>query len=177
MINDQSIVSTHQSSILSRHAVITFFLTCMRFFLDMHFFLGTRWSLFSRHSVIHFFLNMHATSGQQAGNLRTSSKTLKEDWKASGSLGKLLRTVRNCWKPSFWEVFYTFSSRNGLGIGFLSSRIAGNDRLGLGNSKIEVLAKNGRLGEPGGAWLGEPGGAAEWTQHINNESKNPISRA
>ncbi len=30
MINDQSIVSTHQSSIFSHHAVITFFLACMQ---------------------------------------------------------------------------------------------------------------------------------------------------
>ena len=40
--------------------------------------------------------------------------------------------------------FYTFSSRNRSGIGFLSSRIAENDRLGLGTSKIEVLAKNSK---------------------------------
>ena len=40
--------------------------------------------------------------------------------------------------------FYTFSSRNRSGIGFLSSRIAENDRLGLGSSKIEVLAKNSK---------------------------------
>ena len=32
-------------------------------------------------------------------------------------------------------------------------------------------------GEPGGAGLGEPGGATRLTQHMNNESKNPISRA
>ena len=40
--------------------------------------------------------------------------------------------------------FYKFSSRNRSGIGFLSSRIPGNDRLGLGSSKIEVLAKNSK---------------------------------
>ena len=36
---------------------------------------------------------------------------------------------------------------------------------------------HGRLGEPAAAGPGEPGGTAEWTQHIKNESKNPISRA
>ena len=36
---------------------------------------------------------------------------------------------------------------------------------------------HGRLGEPGGADPGEPGGTTDWTQHIKNESKNPISRA
>ena len=40
--------------------------------------------------------------------------------------------------------FYTFSSRNRSGIGFLNSRIAENDRLGLGTSKIEVLAKKSK---------------------------------
>ena len=35
--------------------------------------------------------------------------------------------------------------------------------------------KPGQVGEPGGAGLGEPGDAAKWTQHINNESKNPKS--
>ena len=91
-----------------------------------------------------FFLDMHATSGQQAGNLRTSLKTLGKDWKASGALGKPSVSVGNCWKPSFWQIFYTFSSRNRSGIGFMSSRIAGNDRLGLGSSKIEVLAKKSK---------------------------------
>ena len=75
--------------------------------------------------------------------------------------------------------FLQFSSRNGLGIGFMSSRIAGNDRLGLGSSKIEVLAKNSKKsrGNQGGKVLGEPGQATTWTQHINKKSKNPISRA
>ena len=56
--------------------------------------------------------------------------------------------------------FYTFSSRNRSGIGFLSSRIAGNDRLGLGNSKIEVLAKNSKKsrGNQGGKSRGNRGG-------------------
>ena len=38
----------------------------------------------------------------------------------------------------------TFSSRNRSGIGFMSSRIAGNDRLGLGSSKIKVWAKKSK---------------------------------
>ena len=46
------------------------------------------------------------------------------------------------WGPGI--PFYKFSSRNRSGICFLSSRIAGNDRLSLGNSKIEVLAKNSK---------------------------------
>ena len=79
MINDQSSVINYLSSILCRHSVSSFLPTlCDQFFLDMH-----------------------ATSGQQAGNLRTSSKNLKMDWKGSGSLGKPLGTVGNCWKPSF----------------------------------------------------------------------------
>ena len=49
--------------------------------------------------------------------------------------------------------FYTFSSRNRSGIGFLSSRIAENDRLGLGTSKIEVLAKNSKKNK--GKWPGK----------------------
>ena len=131
----------HQSSITSH----LFFLTTLSSLPPWHAFLF-------RHSVItffstigdQFFLNMHATSGQQAGNLRTSSKTLGEDWKPSGTLGKPSVNVGNCWKPSFWHIFYTFSSRNRSGIGFMSSRIAGNDRLDLGNSKIEVLAKKSK---------------------------------
>ena len=102
MINDQSSVINYQSSICFMKNKRTSAL------LSWHaFFLGTRWSLFSRH-----FLNMHATSGHQAGNLRASLKTLKEDWKASGSLGKPLGTVGNCWKPSFWQIVYTFSPPN-----------------------------------------------------------------
>ena len=72
-----------------------------------------------------FFLDMHATSGQQAGNLRTSLKTLGKDWKASGALGKPSVSVGSCWKPSFWQIFFTFSSRNRSGIGFMSSRLVG----------------------------------------------------
>ena len=103
MINDQSSVINYQSSILCRHSVINFLPTlCDQFFLDMH-----------------------ATSGQQAGNLRTSLKTLGKDWKASGALGKPSVSVRNCWKPSFWRIFFTFSSRNRSGIGFMSSRLVG----------------------------------------------------
>ena len=99
MINDQSIVSTHQSSIFSRHAVITFFLTCMRFFLDMHFFLGTRWSLFSRNSVINFFLTCMQRRGNRLGTFghhrRPSRRIGKRreasvnPWELSGSVGNL----------------------------------------------------------------------------------------
>ena len=32
-------------------------------------------------------------------------------------------------------------------------------------------------GNHGGACPGDPGGAAEFTQHINKKSKNPISKA
>ena len=78
-INDPSSVINYPSSILCRHFVLNFLPTlCDQFFLDMH-----------------------ATSGQHAGNLRTSSKTLGKDWKGSGSLGKPLGTVGKCWKPSF----------------------------------------------------------------------------
>ena len=75
-------------------------------------------ALFSRHSVVTFFstlgdqflLSMHATSGQQAGNLRTRSKTLGDPWKPSETLGKPSATVGDRWKPSLWQMFYTCSS-------------------------------------------------------------------
>ena len=48
------------------------------------------------------------------------------------------------WDPGALGSLLEVLSRNRSGIGFLSSRIAGNDRLGFGSSKIEVLAKNSK---------------------------------
>ena len=55
-------------------------------------------------------------SGQQAGNLRTSSKTLNEDWKASGSLGtlgKCRELLETCILRDFLHVFVTKSVKFG----------------------------------------------------------------
>ena len=57
------------------------------------------------------------------------------------------RGVHGVYGENTWPFLrkkHTLSSRNRSGIGFMSSRIAGNDRLGLGSSKIEVLAKNSK---------------------------------
>ena len=57
--------------------------------------------------------------------------------------------IKGCWwvyGEKTWHFLRKnrFSWRNRLGIGFMSSRIAGNDRLDHGSSKIKVLAKNSK---------------------------------
>ena len=123
MINDQSIVSTHQSSIFSRHAVITFFLTCMRFFLvDMYALLSWH-ALFSRHSVFTFFstLGDHFFWTCNVGATGWEPSDIFED--PSGRVGKRREAWVNPWELSgtvgnhhfefFLHVFVTKSVKFG----------------------------------------------------------------
>ena len=69
----------------------------MRFFVDMHFFLGTPWSLFSRHSVINFVLtcNVGATGWEPSDIIEDPREGLervgkpRNPWELSGTVGNL----------------------------------------------------------------------------------------
>ena len=59
----------------------------------MHFFLGTRWSLFSRHSVINFFLTCMQRRGYRLG-------TFGHHRRPSGRIGKRREASVNPWELS-----------------------------------------------------------------------------
>ena len=105
---------------------------------------------FSRHSATTFFSTLgdrfFLTCMQRRGNRlgtfghhRRASRRIGKRQEVSVNPWELLETVGNLHVERF---VYTFSSRNRSGIGFMSSRLAGNDSLGLGSSKIEAWAKN-----------------------------------